>query len=149
MDIKNNFQPQINNLDFKNPVGGSNNNVGAGTQGGPTFKDTLDKLQQAHLQGGLTNHPPPNGLQTTSGIKFSNHAVERMRTRGVNFTKEQMDKLGNAVQKAAAKGSKDSLVLMDDTALIVSVKNNTVVTVVDKSSLKENVFTNIDSTIVV
>jgi flagellar operon protein len=59
-----------------------------------------------------------------------------------------MGRLSEAVSRAAAKGSKDTLVLMNDSALIVSVKNKTVVTVMDKTALKENVFTNIDSTIV-
>jgi flagellar operon protein len=72
-----------------------------------------------------------------------------MQSRGVKFNPEDIQRLGDAVQKARAKGSKDSLVLMNDNAVIVSVKNNTVVTVVDKTSLKENVFTNIDSTIVI
>lgn len=81
-------------------------------------------------------------------LKFSNHAIERMQSRGISYTPEDLSRLGEAVQKAAAKGSKDTLVLMDHSALIVSVKNNTVVTVMDKNALKENVFTNIDSTIV-
>ena len=83
-----------------------------------------------------------------NGVKFSNHAVERMQTRGIAFNKADMDKLNDAVSRAASKGSKDTLVLMNDAALIVSVKNKTVVTVMDKAALKENVFTNIDSTIV-
>jgi flagellar operon protein len=81
-------------------------------------------------------------------LKFSNHAIERMQSRGITYTPQDLDRLGEAVKKAAAKGSKDTLVLMDHSALIVSVKNNTVVTVMDKNALKENVFTNIDSTIV-
>ncbi|MBC7420800.1 MAG: hypothetical protein H7328_08730 [Bdellovibrio sp.] len=81
-------------------------------------------------------------------LKFSNHAIERMQSRGISYSPEDMTRLGEAVQKAAAKGSKDTLVLMENSALIVSVKNNTVVTVMDKNALKENVFTNIDSTIV-
>ena len=71
-----------------------------------------------------------------------------MRTRGISYTPEDVSKISAAVSRAAAKGSKDSLILMDDSALIVSVKNNTVVTVMDKNALKENVFTNIDSTVV-
>lgn len=71
-----------------------------------------------------------------------------MQTRGIRYTPEDMTRLNEAVNKAAAKGSKDSLILMQDSALIVSVKNKTVVTVMDKTALKENVFTNIDSTIV-
>ena len=81
-------------------------------------------------------------------LKFSNHAIERMQSRGISYSPQDMSRLGEAVQKAAAKGSKDTLILMDQSALIVSVKNNTVVTVMDKNALKENVFTNIDSTIV-
>ena len=81
-------------------------------------------------------------------VKFSNHAIERMQTRGISYTPEDLAKLSEAVGRAAAKGSKDSLILMKDSALIVSVKNNTVVTVMDKNALKVNVFTNIDSTIV-
>jgi flagellar operon protein len=81
-------------------------------------------------------------------LKFSNHAIERMHSRGISYSPDDLNRLGEAIQKAAAKGSKDTLVLMDSSALIVSVKNNTVVTVMDKNALKENVFTNIDSTIV-
>ncbi len=110
---------------------------------GPSFQETLAGLNKA------IDTKANAASANTAGLKFSNHAVERMRNRGVSFTPEQMTKLEGAVKKAAEKGGRDSLVLMNDTALIVSVKNNTVVTVVDKASLKENVFTNIDSTIVV
>ena len=114
---------------------------------GPSFKDTLEGLgglkpQQVGALG-------PQGLaKPLEGVKFSNHAIERMRTRGISYSPEDIAKLGDAISRAAAKGSKDSLVLMKDSALIVSVKNNTVVTVMDKNALKENVFTNIDSTVV-
>jgi flagellar operon protein len=122
----------------KSPVG----NVG------PSFQDTLNGL--GSLQGpakqGAAQVAGPLGVK--DGIKFSNHAIDRMRTRGITFSPEDVSRLSEAVGKAAAKGSKDSLILMNDSALIVSVKNNTVVTVMDKNALKENVFTNIDSTIV-
>jgi flagellar operon protein len=69
--------------------------------------------------------------------------------RGIRFAPEDLEKLNQAVQKAESKGARDTLVLMNDSALIVSVKNKTVVTVMDKTGLKENVFTNIDSTVVI
>ena len=53
------------------------------------------------------------------------------------------------LQRLEKKGARDSLVLMQDLALVVSVKNNTVITAVDGESLKENVFTNIDSAVIV
>lgn len=136
--------------------------------GGPSFESTLQALdakkpagrlptefdlrQQmpAGLQGGMTGLRPEGttGLRPEGGVKFSNHAVDRMMSRGINFSPDDIKRLNEVVDKAAAKGSRDSLVLMGDSALIVSVKNKTVVTVMDKASMKENVFTNIDSTIV-
>lgn len=82
-------------------------------------------------------------------LKFSNHALERMNSRGIHFTPEQITKIEQGMQKASEKGSKEALVLTDDSALIVSLKNSTVVTVMDKTMMKENVFTNIDSTVFV
>ena len=82
-------------------------------------------------------------------LKFSAHAVDRMKSRGISFAPEVMKGIESAVSRAAAKGSKDTLVLAGDNALIVSVKNNTVVTVMDKNAMRDNVFTNIDSTVVV
>ncbi len=84
-----------------------------------------------------------------SQVKISNHAQERLRSRGINLSAEDMDNLSQAVNKARQKGSKDSLVLMKDMAFVVSVKNNTVITAVDSDNLKENVFTNIDSAVIV
>ncbi len=124
-----------------------NTNVGAGRpssrpQGGATdFRDKLSALQN--------EAPKPSGLGTPSTLKFSNHAVDRMQNRGIHFSPEDMSKIQGAVQKAAGKGSKDALLITDSAALIVSVKDNTVVTVMDKASLKDNVFTNIDSTVMV
>jgi flagellar operon protein len=109
-----------------------------------SFRETLDGL-------GSLSSPAKQGavsIAAKEGVKFSNHAVDRMRARGITFSPEDISRLSEAVSKAAAKGSKDSLILMNDAALIVSVKNNTVVTVMDKTALKENVFTNIDSTVV-
>ena len=62
---------------------------------------------------------------------------------------EQLERLGKAVEKAESKGAKETLVLLgNDSALIVNIKNKTVVTALDQSMMKENVFTNIDSTVI-
>ncbi len=83
------------------------------------------------------------------GLKFSRHARERLESRNIRLTADKLDRLEDAVGKARAKGARDSLVLMDDLALVVSIKNNTVVTAVDGHSIKENVFTNIDSAVLI
>jgi len=124
-------------------------------EGKASFRETLSEAQKIG-EAQKTNEvrksvlEPKSALQKTEipQLKFSNHAIERMQFRGISYSPQELTRLSEAVQKAAAKGSKDTLVLMDQSALIVSVKNNTVVTVMDKNALKENVFTNIDSTIV-
>jgi len=83
-----------------------------------------------------------------SEIGFSRHAQERMASRNIDLSPAELARLNDAVGQVRAKGGRDSLVMLNDNALIVSVKNNQVVTVVDKDSLKDNVFTKIDSAII-
>lgn len=88
--------------------------------------------------------------QALGGVKFSQHALQRLQTRNITMSATQMDQLKNAVEKAAQKGARESLILMNsDLALVVSVKNRTVITAMDGSSIKDNVFTNIDSAVIV
>jgi flagellar operon protein len=82
------------------------------------------------------------------GIKLSAHAQQRLQQANVDLGAGAVDRLKSAVERAEQKGSKDSLVLLDDLAFVVSVKNKTVVTAVDSNRAKENVFTNIDSVVI-
>lgn len=83
-----------------------------------------------------------------SGVRFSKHATQRMQSRGIEMSENALGRLNQAVRMADEKGSRDSLVLLDSAALVVSIKDNTVVTVADKEQLRGNVFTNIDSAII-
>lgn len=80
-------------------------------------------------------------------IKFSSHALKRLETRNINIGNAELSKLQNALEKAESKGSKDSLIMMDDTAFIVNIPNRTIITALDVKESKENVFTNIDSVV--
>lgn len=93
-------------------------------------------------------HSSPAGVGADFGLQFSKHASRRMVQRGVDLDATRMERLGRAVDQAEAKGSKDSLILLDELALVVSVQNRTVVTAVDEASRKEHVFTNIDSVVI-
>lgn len=83
-----------------------------------------------------------------SELKFSAHASTRIKSRNIDLTPEVMGKLEKAVSGAASKGARDSLILMKDLAFIVNIPNRTVITAMDGESLKENVFTNIDSAVI-
>jgi flagellar operon protein len=85
----------------------------------------------------------------TQGVKFSQHAQERLKARNITFSANDLANLEGAVNSVAQKGGKESLVMMGDSALVVSVKNRTVVTAMDRSQMRGNVFTNIDSAVVI
>jgi flagellar operon protein len=82
-------------------------------------------------------------------VKFSQHAQDRLRARNITFTANDLTNLEGAVNSVAQKGGKESLVMMGDSALVVSIKNRTVVTAMDRTQMKGNVFTNIDSAVVI
>ena len=125
------------------------NSNGVGPGAGAEFKKALEQFAPTAGLGTANGAAATPGAGALEKLKFSNHAVERMRSRGINFSPDEMKNIEGAISKASAKGAKDTLVLSGDNALIVSVKNKTVVTVMDKAAMKDNVFTNIDSTVVV
>lgn len=97
-----------------------NNNTG--TSFSDVLKDTLNKKDT---------------------FTISNHAAERLK--GVNLSNEDMAKINEGINKAEDKGSKNCLILYKDVALVTSVENRTVITAVEGDRRKENLFTNIDS----
>ena len=101
------------------------------TPGTPSFKQVLDGAAAAK----------------DTDILFSSHAEKRLASRDIELTPDIMQRLKTAVSKAKDKGSNETLMIFENFSLIVSVKNNTVITAVDKSGMKENVFTNIDSAV--
>jgi flagellar operon protein len=148
-----------------NPLGGApiDPNLGRTTPSGKTApSDRTGKVEQSA--------PPSQGLQKPEtsdfrkildkqverdqAVRFSAHALSRLDSRNIQFSAESMSKLAEAVDRAESKGAREALVLMpgaertDDLALVVSVKNRTVITAVDGANIQDNVFTNIDSAVV-
>lgn len=87
--------------------------------------------------------------KATQGLKFSKHAGERLEERNITLSIEQMKRLEEATVRADEKGIKESLMLMDNMAFIVNVKNSTVITAMDQTDNKDNIFTNIDGAVIV
>lgn len=82
-------------------------------------------------------------------LKFSAHAMKRMDQRGLHPSVNELERLNDGVEKAREKGADSSLILVDDMAYVVSVKNQTVITALDKDAAQGNVFSNIDSVAIV
>jgi flagellar operon protein len=98
---------------------------------GPSFADVLAQRTGA-------NEPP----------KFSRHALQRLQQRGIELGGPTLQRLSDGVSRAAGKGARDSVVFVDNTAFVVSVANNTVITAVGSEHMREHVFTNIDSAVI-
>lgn len=80
-------------------------------------------------------------------LQFSKHASMRLNTRDIALNHDQIKRVEEGVNKAYAKGIKDSLVFVDNVALVVNVRSRTVVTAIH--SQQENIFTNIDGAVIV
>jgi flagellar operon protein len=99
--------------------------------------------------------PKPNGPsfadvlgEKAGAVQLSGHARARIERRGIELGSDTLARLQHGVDRAAAKGSRESVVFVDDVAFVVSVKARTVITAVDRSSMRDHVFTNIDSAVI-
>ena len=102
-----------------------------------SFASVLNKIQS-----------DADNINSEGTVKFSKHAMNRLSLRNIELTQEQMDRLNQGKIEAGEKGIKDSLILIDQLAFIVNVPNNTVVTAMDQTENKSNVFTNIDGAVI-
>lgn len=115
------------------------NPVKRGTDQPPLSRQPLPPMESGGFAGVLENK------LNDSKVKFSGHALERLKERGIQLGETDLKKLEGAVSSVAAKGGNESLIMVGDAALLVSVKNRTVITAFDRNNLEGNVFTRIDS----
>jgi flagellar operon protein len=101
----------------------------------------------------VANKPAVSGtsftetLSKAQDIRFSNHAQKRMESRDIELSPENANRLSDAIDKAVKRGGKSSLVMVDDLAFIVNVRDRMVVTALDANHRGEGVFTQIDSVV--
>ncbi len=81
-------------------------------------------------------------------LKISAHAEKRLNSSNIRLSESDVRRIDGAVQRAGEKGSNQSLIMLDNLALVVSVKNRVVITAVDDARTREGVFTNIDSVVI-
>lgn len=126
-------RPQIAPLGPVTGAGAASAPSRTGPGPAPGFDRILsDKLRPAEAPGAL---------------RWSAHAVQRLSQRQIAITPEVQKRLEGAVDRLEAKGGRESIVLVDRMAFVVSVKNRTVITAVDQAGMRDQVFTNIDSAV--
>ncbi|GMV84277.1 MAG: flagellar biosynthesis protein [Dehalococcoidia bacterium] len=96
--------------------------------GGPSFQEALQRA--------------------ASGVQLSAHAQKRAERRDLDLDPARMQRLDTAITRAAEKGSRNSVVMLDGLAVVVDVRQRTVVTALNTQQGKERVFTNIDSVVI-
>ena len=117
------------------------------------------RIQQLH-QGALlpkrkaaqpvkTNTSFQDILTNVQSLKVSKHAQTRLTERNIKIDDAKWQQISEKVVEAKQKGITDSLVVTDEATLLVSTKNNTVVTAMDRKEAQSRIFTNINGTIVV
>ena len=111
-------------------------------------KSSTNKTTQ-HIKQGSQNFQSilNQQLEQATELKFSKHANDRLLSRDIQLDQNQMMRLTKGVESARMKGVKESLMLMDNLALVVNIENSTVITALDKNDSKEHVFTNIDGAV--
>lgn len=83
-------------------------------------------------------------------LNISKHANERIKQRGIIIDEAKWKQIEMKVNQAKQMGVTDSLVLVNDAdaALIISAKNNTVITAMNSQEAQKQIFTNINGTII-
>ncbi len=87
-------------------------------------------------------------LASSRNVAFSKHAHERLFSRGITLSDESVNRIADAIDKAQSKGAKETLILSDEGAFVVSVKNRMVITAFDRDNLRQGVVTSIDSAVI-
>lgn len=71
-----------------------------------------------------------------------------MSQRSIEIASQTWDKIALKANKAKKMGVTESLIITENAALIVSTKNNKVITVMDREEATSQIFTNINGTII-
>ena len=87
--------------------------------------------------------------QAVGELKFSKHADNRLAQRNISLSEEQRKRLEDGTERAQKKGIKESLVIVDELAFIVSISNNTVITAMSQNESEDTIFTNIDGAVII
>lgn len=131
-DLKNmNNDYMIRRSQVVKPNTSTQNQTDKNTVNGASFNDVLSRIK------------------SNDSIKFSKHAMDRLNSRNISLTEDEIGRINDGVNKAQSKGVREALIMMDNKVFVASVQNKTIITAVAGEQLKDNVFTNIDGAVIV
>lgn len=116
--------------------------------GSPTATPAAKPTQSPPISNAKFGELFEQTIRDSQPVKFSAHAQNRLQHRQISLTEPQVARLEKGVTNAADKGAESSLVLLDNLAFIVSVRNRTVVTALEQAQTNSHVFTQIDSAVI-
>ncbi len=128
-------------------------------QGGGLVRDPSQAPSSSPLDQPTSGAPPPSGGSSAfrdalfaaadeRSLHVSEHALRRVEQRQIPLAGEQLDRLSKAMDTLSQRGSRQSLVMLDQYAFVVHVPSHTVVTAVEPNKSKERVFTQIDAVVI-
>ncbi|MDO9493798.1 TIGR02530 family flagellar biosynthesis protein [Acetobacterium sp.] len=85
--------------------------------------------------------------QIKNTVTFTKHASIRKEQRNIEVSDNDLEKLGDACDKAQEKGIGNALIMMDNSAFIVNAADKRVITVMDKNEMKNKLFNDIDGAV--
>ncbi|KON68492.1 hypothetical protein AKG34_06455 [Peribacillus butanolivorans] len=112
----------------------------------PLTKTPLRQRQM--IQQGFQQHFQ-EAISTNEKLTISKHAQMRMEQRKIVIEQQTWDKIADKANEAKKMGVTESLIIIDNAALVISTKNNKVITVVDREEASSQIFTNINGTILI
>ncbi len=110
----------------------------------------IDSGTSTPLRRGVTKRNEGGSFERVlqEELAFSLHAQKRIRERSLTIDEKTIESLEESVRILEKKGARNSLVVVGDTAFVVNVPQKMVVTCFGRDASRENVFTNIDSAII-
>lgn len=111
-------------------------------------RNKVDQNQTANKKAESFKETFSQEIAKANNVNFSKHAQQRLFSRGIEMTDQKLDQLSQAIDKAAGKGSKDTLILDDNAAYVASIPTRTIITAFSRTNLQEGVFTSIDSAVI-
>lgn len=123
--------------------------------GKPYAIENLSEINSNHSQSiNKSNKNPQDNFKNyldkeiskNDSFTVSAHAGDRLKS--LNLNNSDFKKINEGFNMAEKKGGKNTVILYKDIAFIASIENRTLITAIEKQRSKENIFTNIDSLVI-